>query len=191
MSDRERDKRRQKKLARDKEKRRGNSRPGRDSGGRSAPAPPDPRRGFGWPVGPCWASQGWEERGATALVVFTRAADDAAVTGTFAVDLAGAGLQSVELLSVPANQVLGLAAMRSERSGFTLVEVEPSQAAAIILAAAALGGDASAATTARALIGDIDPRGAPLEVLTGPAEGPPPPPTEGWLSRWVNRLVKG
>jgi hypothetical protein len=189
-----RSKRRQKRLAKQKKKRATRSRAGRDQ----PQGAPDGRATLssdaaGWPLGPAWLSDEWYERGAEAEVVFTRVADpsrpDSEAAALIAeVQLADEGLRSVVMRAVQrAEHLPGEAARLSEKSGRTMVEVSPAQAVAVLRAAQQLGGELPAA--AESFVASVDPADAPLDVLVGEPDAPPPPKAEGWFSRLVGKIV--
>jgi len=191
MSKKDREKRRQKKLHKQRLKRKGKGRPGRDlrTPGRAGG---DPSVGLGWPAGPCWLSDGWHERGATVQVVMSRVHDDGrAIAGRFTVELHQAGTTAAHLVGgLSSDQLPGVAARVSEdHGGIAMVEVSPAQAAAVLVAGVSLRPEGKEADLCRQLVGELDPADAPLDVLTGRPEAPPPPQEEGWFSRLVEKLV--
>lgn len=191
MSDRDREKRRRKKLAKQKIKRKDKSRPGRDLRP-SATGPADARRGLEWPPGPCWLSDGWHERGATVHVVLTRVeSSGAAIAGLFEVDLHRDGVRDAKLAGGLSEANLpGVAANISEaHAGITMVEVPAAQAAAVLVAGVSLRAEGPGAVAAREILGDLDPADAPIDILTGAPDAPRPPRPEGWFSKLVGKLV--
>jgi hypothetical protein len=191
MSNQDREKRRQKKLQKQRLKRKGKSRPGRDqtTPGRAGG---DPKTGLGWPAGPCWLSDGWHERGATVQVVMTRVHESGrAIAGLCTVDLRSEGTTEAKLVGgLSADQLAGVAARVSEdHEQVVMLEVSPAQAAAVLVAGVSLSPDGKEAALCRDLIGDLDPADAPLDVLTGKPDAPPPEQPEGWFSRLVEKLV--
>lgn len=179
--------RRQQKLARQKKKRGNKSRPGRD---RSSGSAPKPSTGLRWPMGPCYASENWHERGARVDVVVSRVGEAGqAIAGRFVVDLHEAGITEGQLLGpLPADQVPGVAVQASDRAGLAMVDLAPTQVAAVLAAGASLGVHASA-SAAMAIAEGLDAASAPIEVQTGAPEPPPPPKPEGWFSRLVGKIV--
>lgn len=182
------DKLRQKKLARQKKRRDGRSRAARDQ------APGTPRtvptsQARHWPVGPCYLSDGWYERGASTDVVVTRVHGDGdAIAAVVEVDLAGGGIGATEVRQGLREEHLpGEAARVSERTGRTMIEVAPAQAVAVLRAAAPMGAPLPEAIDD--LLGDIDAAVAPLEVLTGAPDERSTKKPEGWFSRLVGKLV--
>jgi len=184
-----RQQRRQKKLAKKKKKRQARSRPGRDR--TNAPdGGADPQRGLAWPVGPCFLSDNWHEQGSTVDVVITRVAEAGeAVAGVFVVDLHTDGVRDGTLRGgLDASQLPSLAAQASERSGRAMVDIAPSQAAAVLAAGASLGVSADS-RSAMAIADGLEPDDAPIAIHTGEPEAPPPPKEEGWFSRLIGKLV--
>jgi hypothetical protein len=191
MSNKDREKRRQKKLEKQRLKRKGMGRPGRDlrTPGRSGG---DATVGLAWPPGPCWLSDGWHERGATVHAVLTRVQDDGrAIAGVFTVDLQREGATAAQLLGgLSSDQLPGVAARVSEdHEGIAMVEVSPAQAAALLVAGISLRPTGAEADLCRSMVGELDPADAPLDVLTGKPDAAPPPKKEGWFSKLVDKLV--
>src|SRR5687768_3146224 len=89
MSDRDREKRRARRLEKQKKKRATSSRAGKDGPKGTA----DTARGRSWPTGECFVSDGWDEPGARVHALLTRtSADGASVVAVFGIDRGGPGL---------------------------------------------------------------------------------------------------
>ncbi len=191
MAKSDHDKRRQKRLQKQRLKRKGKGRAGRDqrTPGRASG---DPRQGLVWPPGPCWLSDGWHERGVTVHVVLSRVHEDGrAIAGVCTVELHSAGTTDAKLVGgLSGDQLHGLAARVSEdHDGVAMVEVSPAQAAAVLVAGVSLAPEGPLAKLCRDLVGDLDPADAPLDVWTGKPEPPAAKPPDGWFSRLVEKLV--
>jgi len=191
MGKKDREKRQQKKKEKQRLKRKGKGRPGRDqrTQGRSGG---DPRAGLGWPPGPCWLSDGWHERGATVQVVLTRVHEDGrAIAGMVSVDLRSEGASGGKLVGgLSVDQLPSVAVRMSEdHDKVAMLEVSPAQAAAVLVAAVSLNPEGKDAKLCRDLVGELDPADAPLDVLTGKPDAPPPKKEEGWFSRLVEKIV--
>lgn len=181
------DRRRQRKLAKQKKKRQTRSRAGRDQatgGGKG-----DPRRGLSWPVDACYASDNWHEQGAEVDVLIGRVSEAGqAIAGTFRVDLRSEGVREGTLRGgLRSDQLSGVAAALSEQGDHAMVDLTPVQAAAIVRAAEALGVHPDA-RPALAILDGIAGE-APIEVLTGEPQAPRAPKPEGWFSRMVGKIV--
>ncbi len=183
MNDNERQKRRAKRLQKQKDKREDRSRAGRGP----ADVARDPSQGRTWPVGDCWVSQTWDTPGTRVDAVFSRQHESGAVVlARFTLDRAAKGLVHAEVQGgLRAEHVLGHAGQLGEESGVALVETTASLVAALVRDAVAHGtsGRPTGAKEALDLLSGVD--SAQLDVPFGP----PPPPHErgglvGRISRW-------
>jgi hypothetical protein len=188
VSERDRDKRRARRLEKTKKKRAAASRAGKDGPLGSA----DTARGRTWPTGECFVSDGWDEPGARVHAVLSRSnAAGAAVVAVFELDRSGPGLVAARARGgLTAEQVSGECARVSEQAGgATLVEAAPGLLAALVLDARRHGSDPSprGAADALALLEGIAPMA--LEVPFGlGAEAKPEPVPDGWLTSLRKRL---
>lgn len=182
------DKRRQKKLARQKKRRDGRSRAARDQPA-GTPRQVAPSQAAHWPPGPCYLSDAWYDRGATVDVIVSRVHGEGdAIAVVAEVDLASEGVRSASVRQgLRGEHLPGEAARTSETTGRAMIEVTPAQAVAVLRAAADLGGELP--EPVRVLLDGIDPDDAPLEVLVGAPDAPDAPKPEGWFSRLVGKLV--
>lgn len=183
MNDHEREKRRAKRMQKQKQKREDRSRPGRGPGDVAK----DPARAKGWPAGPCWVSQSWDEPGAKVAVVISRANEAGmAAAATFLVDRSGPGLvEATVRAGLRTEHVTSLAGELGERAGEALIETTAGLAVALVRDAVASGaaGTPKGAEDALELLAGLE--ASPLDVPFGP---PPPPKPRGGLfgtlSRW-------
>lgn len=186
MNDHERQKRRHKKLQKQREKRETRSRPGRGPND----AAKDPGQARGWPVGDCWVSQTWDEPGARVDAVFSRVhANGAAVVARFTLDRSGPGLVRAEVRSgLRAEHVTAHAGQLGEESGTPLVETTSDVVAALVRDAVAHGQAArpDGADAALDLLSGISE--AALDVPFGPAA---PKPERGGVVGWISRWFGG
>ena len=189
MSNRDREKRRAKRLEKTKKKRADASRAGKD-GPRSASS--DTSRGRSWPTGECFVSEGWDEPGARVHAVLSRvSAEGAAVVASFAIDRSGPGLVSTRARGgLTREQVSGECARVSEEAGgIALLEASAGLVVALVEDARLLGAndDPPGSAEALALLAGIEPQelDVPFGLDTDP--GPEPEPT-GWLTGLRKRL---
>lgn len=129
-----------------------------------------------WPVGECFLSQNWHEHGPTVVACFTRQHEDGRVAAVFCdIELEAAGVTQVLYRApVTADGALGEVARRSEEAGVGIQVDDPARVVKVIHTGLDLGAAGEDLVELRSLLGDLDPRACPDEVLTG--RPPPPPP---------------
>jgi hypothetical protein len=191
MQDKDRERRRHKKLEKRRKDRAGASRPA-ESGPVAAF---DPARGRSWPTGECYVSLDWDEPGVSLVdLVFSRAREDGtSVVATFSLDRSGPGLVAARATGgVRQSQVAGESARLSEKSGRAMVACAPSLVAALVEEAQQKGSAPEPAGAARAVaLLEGVPR-AEIAVPFGPVvEEPAPPPKPGLLAGLRRRLFGG
>ena len=157
MTDRDREKRRAKRLQKQKKKRANASRPGRD-----APvAASDPLRGRSWPTGESWLSDGWDTPGARVYAVLSRSnADGATVVAVFELDRSGPGLVAASARGgLRREHVSGECARISEATGLAMIEAAPGLVAGLVEDArlSGIADDPPGAGPALALLEGLDP----------------------------------
>ncbi|MCO4744779.1 MAG: hypothetical protein KC912_08320 [Proteobacteria bacterium] len=123
----------------------------------------------GWPTGDCWATDTYDQRGTDVLVCFTRQNESGRVAAAFfEIDLTEEGVRKVQTFgNVTDQQVMGEIGQRSDEDT-TVVQVDPSLAVKIVLAARDLMDDAPKGYgDAVGLFGEIDPEDALEDIPTG------------------------
>lgn len=193
MGKADRQKRRAKKLARQKKKRARASRPGGDVG--PVLQRTDGSEGRTWSVGECFVSEDWHEQGARVHAVVSREKGGRAVAAFFEIDLAERGVIDVRTLGgLTPDHVRGECGRISEETGDALVTCAPALVAHIVHAARAFGAERGHAQPsglpgALALLGGIDPEDTPFEVELGRPDSDDDDAGDGWFSslkkRWL------
>lgn len=180
MQDKDRERRRQRRLEKTRKKRANVSRPG--IGGPTQGM--DPAKGKSWPTGESFASLGWDEPGAKLDLVFSRSRPDGTtVLAHFEVDRSGPGLVSARAVGgLRQEHVAGECGRISERSGRAMVAVAPGLVAALVDEAEEAGDNEppSGFAAAAELLEGV-PRVAVGVPFGAPADAAPAP--EGWLRR--------
>ena len=187
MQDKDRERRRTKRLEKQKKKRSTVSRPAAGSPGASF----DAAKGRSWEPGECYVSEGADEPGARVELVFSRSRPDGvSVVSTFELDRSGPGLLAARSAGgVRQDQIVGECARISERTGRSMVGCSPALVAAYVNDARAHGTnpDPPGLKDALGLLEGIAP--AVLQVPFGPeADAPLPPDREGWIGGLKRRL---
>ena len=189
VSDHDREKRRSKRLQKQKKKRANASRPARVVGGKSGPGH-SVAIGAEWPPGDCFANLNWDEPGTVVHLVVSRTHEDGrAVLGWFTIDRSGLGLVDAGVRGgLRAEHVAGHVGRTSEETSMEFVQISPAIAASLVHDALEHGTAPATASSseARRLLKDL-----PLVDLGVPfgaaVPEPSPPPTDGWISgirRW-------
>jgi hypothetical protein len=191
MTDKDRERRRIKRLAKQKKKRATASRPGTDG----PMARIDVAKGREWPTGECYVSDGWDEPGAELELVFSRARpqDGISVMAVFEIDRRGPGIVACRSLGgMRQEQVVGECGRLSERSGRQMVACAPALVAALVDDARKHGSrpDPAGLKDAVGLLAGITPMELPTPF--GPETPAETAPTgEGWLGGLRKRLFGG
>lgn len=191
MQDKDRERRRTRRLEKQKKKRSTVSRPA--AGGPTVAF--DVAKGRTWDTGECYVTQDWDEPGAKIELVFSRSRPDgSSVVATFEIDRSGPGLVAARSFGgLRQDQVVGECARLSERTGRTMVGCAPALIVALVKDARAHGthADPPGLKDAWGLLDGIDP--LDLDVPFGPASATTeaPPAEGGWLQGIRRRLFGG
>lgn len=122
----------------------------------------------GWPLGECWISDNWDQRGANVLVGFSRMPSGGlGAAAFFELDLAEDGVTKVDAYRrVNSDQVMGEAANRAGER--TVLALDPALGVKLVHAARELqDSEPSKLGDAMVLFGDIGPEDSDEEILTG------------------------
>ncbi|TNE84680.1 MAG: hypothetical protein EP330_28840 [Deltaproteobacteria bacterium] len=138
------------------------------------------------PVGECWVSDNWDQRGAQVAVAFSRMnAQGLGAVAFFECDLAEHGITEVSTFTrVTPGQVMGTAGQNGGER--TMMEADPALAVKIAHTARGLG-EVDGVSEAFVLFGDVRPEDCADEILTGPPE-PKRPPKDGGIFGAIGRL---
>jgi hypothetical protein len=191
MQDKDREKRRTRRLEKQKKKRSTVSRPG--AGGPTVQF--DVAKGRSWDTGECYVSEDWDEPGSKVDLVFSRSRPDGtSVAAVFELDRSGPGLVACRSVGgLRREHVVGECARISDRTGRSMVGCAPALVVALVKDARAHGtrADPPGLKDAYGLLDGI----APLELTVpfGPAETEPATPKAegGWLQGLRKRLFGG
>lgn len=187
MQDKDRERRRTKRLEQKKKKRATVSRPAAGSPGAGF----DVSKGRSWETGECYVSEGSDEPGARVELVFSRSRPDGiSVASTFELDRSGPGLISARSVGgLRREQVVGECARLSERTGRSMMGCAPGLVVALVNDARTLGTnpDPAGLKDALGLLDGVSP--LELPVPFGPdTAAPAAPPKEGWVGGLRRRL---